>query len=277
MFLGLFICQWSTPGTQTERDTAKSRQVPGTPFKWCSPRSSNAIFGSHDEVLDRGGHEGLAGVGLGHDARAEVDRDASDVALDEVDLPRVQARSHVDADSSEALVDRFGASDGASGSVEGREESVTRRLHLSSFEPVERPTDELVMLGEELAPSGVSDLGRAVGRADDIGEEHGREHAVVPRSRPGSRDEVLDLAQQRILVARPQQAASARQLDVRCAGDVLSQVAAVPGVDRRIRPSDDERRDPDGRQDPTDVRRVDHVDHRGGSSRAHGMTLVAPP
>jgi hypothetical protein len=47
------------------------------------------------------------------------------------------------------------------------------------------------------------------------------------RSRAGSRDEVLDLAQQGILISRPQQTASPRQLDVRCARDVLSQVAAV--------------------------------------------------
>ena len=155
------------------------------------------------------------------DARAEVDRDASDVPVDEVDLARVQADSHVDADRAEGFVDRLCASDRAGGTVEGREEPVTRRLDLSSFEPVERSTDELVVLGEELSPSGVPDLGRAVGRADDVGEEHGREHAVMSRSRAGSRDEVLDLAQQGILVARPQQAAAARQLDVRCARDVF--------------------------------------------------------
>ena len=51
----------------------------------------------------------------------------------------------------------------------------------------------------------------------------------------------------------------------------------MSGVDGRIRPSDHERRDPDGRQDPTDVRRVDHVDHRGGGSGTDGMSLVASP
>ena len=159
----------------------------------------------------------------------------------------MQAGSHVDADRAEELVDRLGASDRAGGTVEGCEESVTRRLHLSSFELVERSTDELVVLGEELSPSGVSDLSRAVGRADDVGEEH----AIVSRSRAGSRDEVLDLAQEGVLVARPQQAAAARQLDVRCAGDPFGQVASVRGLDPRIRPSaDDERQDPDGRQDP---------------------------
>ena len=161
------------------------------------------------------------------------------VSVDEIDFASVQAGSHVDADRAEELVDRLGASDRAGGTVEGCEESVTRRLHLSSFEPVERSTDELVVLGEELSPSGVSDLSRAVGQADDVGEEHGREHAIVSRSRAGSRDEVLDLAQEGVLVARPQQAAAARQLDVRCAGDPFGQVASVRGLDPRIRPSDE--------------------------------------
>ena len=118
----------------------------------------------------------------------------SDVSVDEVDLAGVQAGSNVDADRAEELVDRLCASDRAGGTVEGREESVTGRLHLSSFEPVERSADEPVVLGEELSPSGVSDLGRAVCRADDVGEEYGREHAVVLRGRAGARDEVLDLA-----------------------------------------------------------------------------------
>ena len=41
-------------------------------------------FGTHHEVLHRGGHHGLAGIGLGHDARAEVDRDAYDISVDQV-------------------------------------------------------------------------------------------------------------------------------------------------------------------------------------------------
>src|SRR6185312_9901805 len=121
--------------------------------------------------------------------------DALHISIDEIDLSGVEANSHVDADRVERLVDRFGTSDRAGRTVEGREESVTRRLHLSPLEPIERLADDPVVLGEELAPSRISDLGRAVGRADDVREENRREHTVVLRSGARTGDEVLDLPQ----------------------------------------------------------------------------------
>src|SRR6188472_1719678 len=123
--------------------------------------------GSDDEVLHGRGHDRLPGVRVGHHARADVDRDAFYVSIGEVDLSGVEARSNVDPDRAQRLVDRLSTSDRAGRTVERREESITRRLHLPPLESIERLTDEPIVLGQELAPPGVSHPGRAVGRADD--------------------------------------------------------------------------------------------------------------
>jgi hypothetical protein len=61
----------------------KSRQVPGTPFRRCSPRSSNVIpdpttrsFTVEDTTVSPASASAMT-------RRAEVDRDASDVSVNE--------------------------------------------------------------------------------------------------------------------------------------------------------------------------------------------------
>src|SRR5205814_10584123 len=54
-------------------------------------------------------------------------------------------------------------------------------------------SNERVMLGEQLAPRAVAELGGAYGRADDVGEEEGREHRVRHCRGRLSGDEALDL------------------------------------------------------------------------------------
>ena len=80
---------------------------------------------------------------------------------------------------------------------------------------------------EQLAPAPVAELGRQLRRADQIREEHGREHAVRLGAVPDAGHELLDLVEHRVLVADPRQVVVARQLDVLRAVDALGEIAGA--------------------------------------------------
>src|SRR2546425_7154610 len=93
-------------------------------------------------------------------------------------LACVQAGTHLETQLRHRLNDRAGASNPPRGTVEGGEEAVPGRVHLAAAEAYKLAAHELVVALEELAPGAVSQLGRPLARADDVGEEDGREDAV---------------------------------------------------------------------------------------------------
>jgi hypothetical protein len=111
--------------------------------------------------------------------RARVHRDARDLAVDQLALARVQAGADLEPEQAHRLDDRAGAPHGRPGRVERREEAVAGRIHLATAEPLELRTHERVVAGQQPRPAAVSQLHGALGRADDIGEEHRREHALA--------------------------------------------------------------------------------------------------
>ena len=58
------------------------------------------------------------------------------------------------------------------------EEPVARGVDLASTEARQLLADDGVVLVEQRAPTGVTELGGPRGGADDVGEEDGREHPV---------------------------------------------------------------------------------------------------
>ena len=85
-----------------------------------------------------------------------------------------------------------------------------------------------VVLVEQLAPAPVAELGRALGRADDVGEEHGREHAIRLGPGPDAREELLDLVDDRVGIARPDEVLVAGELDELRARDLLRRSSVPP-------------------------------------------------
>src|SRR6266545_6408674 len=78
-------------------------------------------------------------------------------------------------------------------SVEAREEPVAGRVELAPAEAIELSTHERVVRGNELRPAPVADLRRALGRADDVREEHRRQDGVRLGRSPDGLHEALDL------------------------------------------------------------------------------------
>ena len=126
-----------------------------------------------------------------------------------------------------------GAADRPGRAVERGEEAVADDLDLVPAEALELAPDDPVVVRQQALPAAVAELGRQLRRADDVGEQDGREHAARLGRRPNAGHEVLDLGDDRVLVAGPDQVVGAGQLDVLRAGDVLGEVPSVLDAEAR--------------------------------------------
>ena len=116
---------------------------------------------------------------------------------------------------------------------------------------------------EQLAPGAVADLGRALGRADDVREHHGGKDALGRAGGARAGDELLELVHERVGVVEEDDALAARQLDEACAGHVVADELGVAAVDPVVAlAAGDERGDADQREDVAHVGLADHAHRR---------------
>src|SRR5438552_3801789 len=97
----------------------------------------------------------------------------------------MQAGAHLEPELLYRLGDRAGATDRAGRAVEGGEEAVACGVELGPAKANQLAPDQGVMLRKQLAPAGIAKLSGPRRRADDVGEEDGRKHAVRLRLLPG--------------------------------------------------------------------------------------------
>src|SRR5919197_5819252 len=103
------------------------------------------------------------------------------------------------------------------------------------------------MRGEQLPPTGIAELVRALRRADDVREHDRGEHAVGLGRRAGAGQELLDLAEHGFRVAGPRQVVDSGKLDVSGAWDLGGELLAGASVDDPVAaPVQDEGRNVDG-------------------------------
>jgi hypothetical protein len=94
--------------------------------------------GPGDEVMRGCGHEHLAGGSAARDACAEMDSDAARLAsVRTLDLARVHAGSHAEAELAQHGTDLERSADRARRSVEEGEESVPGRIDLLAAKALE--------------------------------------------------------------------------------------------------------------------------------------------
>ena len=124
-------------------------------------------------------------------------------------------------------------------------------------------------------PSAIAQLCGTLGRADDVGEQHRREHAVADDRPPHTGQEVLDLVGDGVLLAEPERPLPGK---LRIAGvrDVLGDIARVALVEvRLVLRAQHQRRALHAGKHVTHIRLADHRQRRGSGSRTHRQTLYA--
>ena len=112
------------------------------------------------------------------DAGADGHRKPADLAVDRAAFSRVEAGAHLDAELAHPLDDCLGATHRPRRAVERGEEPVARRVELAAAVAGEAATHDAMVLLDELLPAPVAQRCLPGGRADDVGEEDGREDAL---------------------------------------------------------------------------------------------------
>ena len=183
------------------------------------------------QVRDRARDQDLAGAGLREDPAGELDGDPPDVAVDaaqHITLAGVHAGPHGEAEPRRRPDDGAGAAHGPGGAVEGGQEAGAGGPDLLAAVAGELLAHARPVGLDGPAPARGAEPGRG-GRLHHLHLHggHGEEHPVGLRRRPGAGEELLDLVEERVLVADERQVVLARELDVAGAGDVRGQVPAA--------------------------------------------------
>jgi hypothetical protein len=92
-------------------------------------------IGSGDQVLHGGGDQHLGRPCHAADPGADADGDPADLAVDRLDLADVHPGANLEVERADGLDDRLRAPNGAGGTVERREEAVTRGVDLDAVVP----------------------------------------------------------------------------------------------------------------------------------------------
>lgn len=110
----------------------------------------------------------------------DVHREPADVvAGEQLAFACVQTGANLQAQVMYAVADRDRATDRAAGTIEHRERSVAERLHDPPSMALDLLADQAIVAFQQRPPSAVAELCGTLGRADDVGEQHRREHAVA--------------------------------------------------------------------------------------------------
>ena len=200
-------CGRCSPSTRARRSwrpaTGHPVQVPpvGDALQLVLAGVLEAEAGARNQVSDRLRDQDLGRGRKRRDPRADIHGDPSDLAADRLDLARVHPAAYLEPEVSNRFADRLCAPDAARGAVERGEEPVAGRVDLGPAEPAEERSNGAVMTFDEIAPAAVAELRGLRRRPDDVGEHHGREHAVeVGLLVADLRHEPLDLVEQLVLV-----------------------------------------------------------------------------
>ena len=137
------------------------------------PTIGEAESAASDQVPHGRRGRDSTGLRLVEDPAAEMNPDASDVAVSVFDLPEVDARAALDAESREGCEDLDRRLEGCGWSVEDREGAVSGRLDDTTAETGSHALGEIVMRVEHGAPSSVPCRTQSCGGCDEVGEEYG--------------------------------------------------------------------------------------------------------
>ena len=125
---------------------------PGTPLSTCVPRSANSIPEPTTRSLTVLETSTSLACGERRDPGAEVDGEALDARVGELDLARVEPGADLEAEPANRVADRAGAPDRARRAVERGQEAVAGDPDLLAAEPLQPVADERVVLARG-APS----------------------------------------------------------------------------------------------------------------------------
>jgi hypothetical protein len=128
-----------------------------------------AKAGPGDEFAQGARNEDLARAGEVGDLRADRYRDPGDLAVVQLALAGVKTGAHPEADRLDRIASGGRRLDRPSRPVEGGEEPVAGGVELEAADSAQLTPDEGVVARQRVASGCVAEVGRELGRADDVG------------------------------------------------------------------------------------------------------------
>ena len=121
----------------------------------------------------------------------------ADVIAADLDLAGVQPSAHLDAQRGHRVTNRHGAADRSLGTVEHRQEAITRSVHLTTPKARELRPDNGVVRIKQRMPVPVAHLCRPTRRVHDVGEQRRRQHPIIGNFRLVAGEELGNLLKRR--------------------------------------------------------------------------------
>ena len=187
-----------------------------------------------DEVYHCPRYQYLAGSGGRAYARSDIDRNAGDVSFTVLDLPRVKSCPNIDAEPPGRVKHRACAADRPRRTIEDGEEPIAGGFDLLAAEPLQLSADHHVMIIESLTPDAVTQCRGLSRRINDVRKEHGRQNRIWYGTYSRTSDEVLDLADQGIDVAKKDETLVTHGLDITGTSNVVCHVSDSRRLNRTI-------------------------------------------
>ena len=229
-----------------------------------------------DQILDRSGHHDLAWSGERCDARSDVDGNALHVAVDFLDLPRMEPATDLNAERSNCRGNRASAAHRASRAIESGKKSIAQRFHLVAAGSRKLPPHRGVMHVKQIAPAMVTQLFGSRRRIHDVRKQYSCKKTIALCRRNGSGQELLD--QITNLFVDEKQMIGSLDFDQPCAWNVLGKKSSELDRDQRVfRTVNDQGRHLNRGQDIADVNLHGHSYNRHGCRRACTQSLEAAP
>ena len=152
--------------------------------------------GADREVLDGLRDEHLARLRKRRHTGADRHRDPADLRIDELDFASVDTSSYSDSQRLHGVDDRLRTAHRAGRAVERGKEAVTGGVDLGSPVSTNHRADRRVVAFDKALPGVIAELCSSVRRANEVGEQHGRQDTIECRllSMNGP-NEAFDLAQ----------------------------------------------------------------------------------
>jgi len=173
------------PDEDTRRSRTRSRAgdgehlpVAGDPLERVDAPVVEGDAAAGHEVAHRGRHVDLPGSGERRDPGADVHRVPRAAVAPKLALADVQPRSDPEIETVGRVDDGLRALDPARGTVEPGEHPVARGVDEHPAVPFDLDSRSTVVRVDQLPPAPVSDLRDSPRGIDDVGEQHGCEHAI---------------------------------------------------------------------------------------------------
>src|SRR5215472_14241766 len=105
-------------------------------------------------------------------------RNAAEVLAHHLTFSSVNASADLNTKRLDRVGDCPATANGTRRTVKGRQKAVARRVDFSTAVPPELLTNQQMMMRKKILPCAVAELDYSPGRANDIREKYGCEHAV---------------------------------------------------------------------------------------------------